>query len=175
MIEQAIDDAVASRLALADPLTHTPPEPALPLQQGVPTLAAGVHRDFSPMLEARFRKSGRWLHATHGAWLSLQDMQALWQDPPADPFLNAVKANAEAARDNWANHAWALFRDDRLSLFAGSDLGNESVFLLWLDFEDEPEVWAYDSNGESRYPNLEAYLAAYVAGDVSAAERSWRA
>jgi hypothetical protein len=69
----------------------------------------------------------------------------------------------------------ALFKEERLSLFAISDLNSESIVLVWLDFEPEPEVWVYDANGESRYKNLEVYLDSYLADDVSAARRSWRA
>lgn len=45
---------------------------------------------------------------------------------------------------------------------------------LWIDFEDEPEFWVCDSNGESRYMNIKEYLEAYLSDDVSAAERTWR-
>jgi hypothetical protein len=102
-------------------------------------------------------------------------MEMLWDDPVQDNLVRALKYQAEAARDNWPNHAYGLFRAERLSLFAASDLGNESIFLLWLDFEEEPEVWVYDSNGESRYANLDEYLLAYISDDLSASERSWRA
>ena len=71
--------------------------------------------------------------------------------------------------------ASTLFRPERLSLFAGSEYSNERIYLLWLDFEDEPELWVYDANGESRYHDLAAYLQAYLAEDVSAASISWRA
>jgi hypothetical protein len=67
-----------------------------------------------------------------------------------------------------------LFKPERLSVFACSDLTNEKIYLLWLDFEDEPELWAYDSNGESRYKDLREYLEAYLADDISAMERRWR-
>ena len=79
-----------------------------------------------------------------------------------------------AAEENWPNEASALFRPERLSLFACSDLTNEKIYLLWLDFEDEPELWVYDANGESRYKDLAEYLTAYLADDVSAAGRAWR-
>ncbi|HTH99283.1 MAG TPA: hypothetical protein VL574_17830 [Stellaceae bacterium] len=58
---------------------------------------------------------------------------------------------------------------------ACSDLGYDKIYLLWLEFEDEPELWTYDGNGESRYKNLQAYLQAYVTGDLGASDRSWRA
>jgi hypothetical protein len=177
MIENTLKKAVDKRLSLGGPHTRFPPGPPAPaaqLSQGIPTLEKGVARDVSPQLRERYVACGRWLHATHGHWLGLDDMRALW-DAPADPLVQAIKLQAESLRDNWANHAYALFRPARLSLFAGSDLGNESIFLLWLDFEDEPEVWVYDANGESRYKDLGAYLESYLADDVSAAERSWRA
>ena len=178
MIENTLKKAVEKRLSLAGPHTRFPPEPAGPpaqLSQGIPTLENGTWRALSPQLRERWLAFGRWRHATHGHWLSPDDMRALWDAQPADPLAKAIRLQAESLRDNWANHAYALFRPARLSLFAGSDLGNESIFLLWLDFEDEPEVWVYDANGESRYKDLGTYLESYLADDVSAAERSWRA
>jgi hypothetical protein len=48
------------------------------------------------------------------------------------------------------------------------------MFLLGLEFEDEPEFWVYDSNGESRYKDLAEYLNAYLNDDLTAAERRWK-
>jgi hypothetical protein len=149
--------------------------PASSLGQGVPTLKPAVYRDFSPMLKERFELFGRWETATHGHWLGLSDMEALWQENISDEFLANVKSGMTANAENWPNHGAALFRPDRLSIFAGDDDGYEEIYLLWLDFYDEPEVWAYDTNGESRYKDLEEYLKAYLSGDVSASTRSWRA
>lgn len=101
-------------------------------------------------------------------------METLWQDDIQDELLDQIKFQAECRKTDWENNAFGLFREDRLSLFAGSDIGNEAIFLLWLDGGDEPELWVYDANGESRYANLEVYLAAYLADDVSAANVSWR-
>lgn len=149
--------------------------PAERLGLGIPTLEKAKFRDFSPMLKVRFEKFGRWTDATHGTWLSLSDMEAIWDKGGADRFLKEVYENLDALGKNWPNHASGLFRPDRLSLFAGSDLGNESILLLWLDFEDEPELWVYDSNGESRYKDFNEYLVAYINDDLTASERSWRA
>lgn len=152
-------------------------EPPAPFSRGVPTLAPGVYRPCGPMLEARFELCGRWTIASHGHWLSAADMEALWSDTATagDPLLYGVKQTQIDGMENWPNEASALFRPERLSLFAGSDYTNEKIYLLWLDFEDEPELWVYDANGESRYKDLEAYLQAYLAEDVGAASISWRA
>lgn len=143
--------------------------------RGVPTLKNGVYREYSPMLSERYEMFGRWKNATHGHWLSITDMESLWEDDPAEDFLKSIKMMRQAGEDGWPNEASALFRPERLSLFACSDLTNETIYLLWLDFEDEPEFWVYDSNGETRYKNLEEYLKAYLNGDLSALDRSWRA
>jgi len=127
------------------------------------------------MLRRRFELYGRWERATHATWLSLEDMESLWPDAARDALRADFKRQADVLREEWPNHATGLFRDDRISLFAVSDLNTESIVLLWLDFEVEPEVWVYDANGESRYRNFEAYLDAYLASDMSAARRSWRA
>ncbi|MCW4461239.1 hypothetical protein OK349_05930 [Sphingomonas sp. BT-65] len=80
-----------------------------------------------------------------------------------------------AGAEGWPNDPYILFRPERLSLFAGSEYNYEKIYLLWLDFEDEPELWVYDANGESRYRDLACYLRAYLTDDVSAASISWRA
>ncbi|MET3664274.1 hypothetical protein [Caulobacter sp. 1776] len=151
--------------------------PPTPFRDEIPTLAPGVRRPCSPMLKARFEHCGRWITATHGHWLSLTDLEALWSEAEtaADPFLQAVKDAQIAGQEDWPNEASGLFRPERLTLFAGSDYTYEKIYLLWLDFEDEPEVWAYDANGESRYRDLAVYLQAYIADDVGAASISWRA
>ncbi|EDH5631774.1 hypothetical protein S483_000485 [Salmonella enterica subsp. salamae] len=126
------------------------------------------------MLRERFEIYGRWENATHGNWLSIKDMEEVWVDDIQDEFINSIKFHAECLKKDWPNHAFGLFKDNRLSLFSGSEIGNEAIFLLWLDDEAEPELWVYDSNGESRYKNLDEYLIAYLNDDLSASTRSWR-
>lgn len=149
--------------------------PPTPFGQGIPTLQPGVFRLGSPMLEERFKLFGRWTTASHGHWLSAADMEALWSDDQTDAFVHGVKQRQAASAEGWPNDASSLFHPERLSLFAGSEYSNERIYLLWLDFEDEPELWVYDANGESRYRDLATYLRAYLAEDVSAAAISWRA
>jgi hypothetical protein len=156
--------------------SEDPPAP-LPGTEGitqVPTLKPGVFRDCSPMLAVRFQVLGRWMDATHGHWLDASDMASLWTDPNPDPLLGGIYSMHIAGKEGWPNIASSLFLPERLSLFAGSDIGNERIFLLWLDFADEPEVWVYDSNGESRYADLREYLEAYRNDDVTASQKSWR-
>ena len=43
-----------------------------------------------------------------------------------------------------------------------------------IDGASEPEVWAYDSNGEARYADLDAYLRAALNDDLSAYDKRWR-
>lgn len=173
-------ETIAAELNAARP-TRPPPEWAIPFRsdpepspEQIPTLARGVYRAVSPMLRSRFEAFGRWRLATHGHWLSIGDMAALW-DETDDSLLREIAEMRNAGESGWPNEASALFRPERLSLFAGSDVSNEKIYLLWIDFEDEPELWVYDSNGESRYRDLAAYLQAFLDDDMSAAERSWRA
>ena len=175
MIEDKIRAASSKRQSYGGTKFTPEPEGATPLGQGVPTLKTGVYREFSPMLRKRFELHGRWERATHATWLSLDDMESLWQERAENHLRAAFKIQAAALKEDWPNHATGLFKEERLSLFAVSDLNSESMVLLWLDFEPEPEVWVYDANGESRYKNLEVYLDSYLADDVSAARRSWRA
>ncbi|WP_094108310.1 hypothetical protein [Lonsdalea populi] len=152
------------------------PDSPEPIFQGrIPTLLKGIYRDASPMLIEYFNLYGRWGNATHGIWLSISDMEILWQDVIHDDLIDSIKFQAECLRDDWSNNAFGLFKNERLSLFAGSDIGNEAIFLLWLDDEVEPEFWVYDANGESRYKNFAEYLSAYMRDDISASTISWRA
>lgn len=169
-----IQAVIAKIMAYPNPMGF--PGPAKPevLMVGIPTLEKGVFRDFTPMLRKRFEICGRWQYATHGTWLSIGDMEGLLSDTN-DSLINSLKTQIEALKDGWPDHACSLFRPERLSVFSCSDLGNDSIFLLWLDLEDEPELWVYDSNGESRYKNLDEYLSAYLADDLSASTKSWRA
>ena len=185
-LNELIQQTVAKADAIADELNavdtaQPPPEWAVPVRskaeptpEQVPTLAEGVFRPISPMLRERFAAFGRWRIATHGHWLSISDMAALW-GMPSNPLLQEIREMRDAGESGWPNDASALFRPDRLSLFAGSDVSNEKIYLLWLDCAAEPELWVYDSNGEARYPNLAAYLTAYLTDDLTAFERSWRA
>ena len=172
-----VEESIARRAPLDEgelDVLRTVQDPAEEAVDNVPTLAKGIYRPVTPMLQARFAAFGRWKRATHGHWLSASDMAALW-DEPADPLLREIREMREAAEEDWPNDASALFRPERLSLFAGSDVSNEKIYLLWRDFEDEPELWVYDSNGEGRYRDLAAYLTAYIEDDQSAFERPWRA
>jgi len=175
MIDEKLRAAVATRLSLGGTASPAAVQRSNLLEQGIPTLETGFRRKASPMLRRRFELFGRWERATHATWLDLADMESLWLEAARDPLQAEFKRQADTLREEWPNHATGLFKDERISLFAVSDLNTESIVLMWLDFEPEPEVWAYDGNGESRYGNLEDYLDAYIANDVRAARRSWRA
>jgi hypothetical protein len=174
MIKTKMADVIKKKASFGYFPDSRPSQPEK-LGKGIPTLEKGVYREFSPMLRDRFEVYGRWEHATHGTWLGLKDMELLWENNIQDNLLVRIKYQAEILKNHWQNNAYGLFKDERLSLFAGSDYSNESMFLLWLDFEAEPEIWVYDSNGESRYKNIKHYLVSYLTEDLSASEQSWRA
>ena len=174
MVQDLIEKAVVKRRSFLNEKVRSRPLPATPLSKGVPTLRSGTYRPLSSQLQERYELFGRWETATHGHWLGIDDMEALWKETIDDDFLDRIRIQRVAGEENWPNEASALFRPERLTLFACSDLTNEKIYLLWFDFEDEPEFWVYDSNGESRYKDLTEYLTAYLTDDVSAAERSWR-
>lgn len=48
------------------------------------------------------------------------------------------------------------------------------ICLIWFDGIEEPELWVYDCNGESRYKDLASYLQAYIDDDVSACSVKWK-
>lgn len=175
MIKKNMELAIIKRKSFSSHYASLPNHPDLPFQGKIPTLDKGVYQEASPMLIERFKTYGRWENATHGNWLSISDMKEIWNNDIQDDFIDSVKFNAECLKTDWSNHAFGLFKDNRLSLFSGSTIGNEAIFLLWLDDEIEPELWVYDSNGESRYKNFNEYLIAYLHDDLSASTRSWRA
>lgn len=43
----------------------------------IPTLQTGIYRRISPMLRERYNNFGSWENATHGDWLSIDDMKEL--------------------------------------------------------------------------------------------------
>ncbi|MEQ9888594.1 hypothetical protein [Pectobacterium zantedeschiae] len=173
-MKEKINSVIEKKKKIDSDFFIKPNSPESIFQGKIPTLIKGVYRDSSPMLSERFQCYGRWENATHGNWLSVGDMEALWGDSIQDELVDLVKFQSECLRDDWSNNAFGLFKENRLSLFAGSDIGNEAIFLLWLDDEVEPEFWVYDANGESRYKNFIGYLTAYLNDDVSASALSWR-
>lgn len=140
----------------------------------VPTLDPSVCRPVSPMLHERFLFCGRWELATHGDWLNVDEMSAIANNDSSDARIAELIDGKNAAALEWANDAGALFRADRLSLFAASCTSYERVYLLWLDETIEPELWVYDANGEARYRSLDDYLEAFLSDDMSAYESAWR-
>jgi hypothetical protein len=140
----------------------------------MPTMKPEVSLALSPQLKACYAKIESWRDATHGDWLSIREMMTLWSKEIADPRLSAIKENLSAAEWNWPDDAAALFRPERLTVFAASEYTSERIYLLWLASTKEPELWVYDTNGESRYKDLAAYLTAYLEDDGSALENRWK-
>ena len=67
-----------------------------------------------------------------------------------------IVRDIKASKDYWEDHATGLFAPNRISIFAASDNGYEMICLIWFDGTEEPELWVYDCNGESRYKDLAA-------------------
>jgi hypothetical protein len=101
-------------------------------------------------------------------------MERLWTPGSQDDWTKGIYLSRIAAEENWGNDAAALFRADRLTLFAGHADTNERIYLLWLDWTEEPELWVYDSNGELRFVDLHEYLTVYVTDDTRHYSRPWR-
>lgn len=135
----------------------------------IPTLEKEYYRELSPQLEARFSKLGYWEDATHGDWLDVEKMKLFWDENSENPIV----INVFASIKNWANDVASLFKSNRVSVFAGSQYTSERVYLIWLDFKKEPEVWVYDTNGLSRYKDLLEYLTAYLEDDLSKISDIW--
>ena len=103
-----------------------------------------------------------------------KEMESPWNEDEKDERLIGIVRDIKASKDYWEDHATGLFAPNRISIFAASDNGYEMICLIWFDGTEEPELWVYDCNGESRYKDLAAYLQAYIDDDVSASEVKWK-
>ena len=139
----------------------------------VPTLDPTVSRPVTPMLHDRFRYCGGWRHATHGDWLSIEEMQTVALGSSTDQRMKEIVEQQRGCAVDWMNDAGGLFLPSRLSYFAGQDYSYERVYLLWPDDIVEPEVWAYDANGLARFRDLNAYLWGYLQDDLAVYEQRW--
>lgn len=101
-------------------------------------------------------------------------MESFWSEGADDERLAGIVQNVKASLGNWENHATGLFALSRISIFAASDNSYEMICLIWFDGIEEPELWIYDCNGESRYKDLASYLQAYIDDDISACSVKWK-
>ena len=134
----------------------------------IPTLQKGNYKKMSSQLLYVYEVIGSWEDSTHGDWLDFNTMELFWGDT-INPLVNNVKAII----DNWENDIAKLFKESRISIFAGSEYTNERVYLVWFDSTEEPEVWVYDTNGETRFKDISCYLKAYLEDDLSLVNELW--
>ena len=127
-------------------------EPPERIKGGIPTLKKGVYRKPSPMVQARFEYAGSW-NQMGRVWLGISDMEKTARK-------RGVRETISALREDWEGSAPSRFPPDRLSLFSVYEELDENVaFLVWPEKEgDEPEVWAYFGQGESKHKTLQRYL-----------------
>ena len=167
-IEELLNITIAS-LEDDSEITET-----IDFSKGIPTLEKGTYRKVSPMLKVRYERLGGWIDATHGDWLDVKEMELFWNNETKEDRLAGIIQNVEASISNWEDHATGLFASNRISIFAASEATNETICLIWFDSTEEPELWVYDYNGESRYKDLASYLQAYINDDISACENKWK-
>ncbi len=161
-----IGNIIKEVIDVNDSLTSYPSERGVAAKTAtkIPTLRNGYYRDMSPMLKERYSILGYWRNATHGNWLSLDEMEMLWLDS-TDPYIIQLQNQIKAFSEHWPNDANSLFKDNHISIFAIDDNGNEHIYMIWLDCIDEPEFWVYDSNGITRYKDIKTYLEAYLSDE----------
>jgi hypothetical protein len=129
-------------------------DPPATCDEGIPTLATGVYKRTTPMLEARFRFAGTWNNAFPGMkWLSCADMKRAWKS-------RSVRKQINLRREHWPSAKVTNLPDERLSLF-GLD-ANElmEVYLLWPKDggAKEPAILWYTSGEEKSFPNFLKYI-----------------
>ena len=171
IIEECNNETDIDDLTIDEPSIINPPDLSI---SKIPTLQPDVYREFSPLLKIRYEMFSSWILAPHGNWLSLNEMQELWQDDDnSSEYITDIKEQLLASKEWWGNDATALFKDERISIFAAEEFGNERIYLIWFDDIDEPELWVYDENGEARYENIEQYLKAYLNDDLENYSKPW--
>jgi len=165
MIKEIIEEAIR----VNDSLCSQPSEKGDVRREvtKIPTLENNYFRNVSPMLKERYSIISYWRNATHGDWLSIDEMEMLWLKD-STPYINQIRNQIKAFFENWPNDASSLFKNNRISVFAIDDNGNEHIYLIWFDDVEEPEFWVYDSNGMARYKDIKTYLEAYLSDDLSA-------
>lgn len=129
-------------------------EPSSPIVQGIPTLAMGVYKTPSEMLEYRFRFAGSWKDAIFGVhFLNLQEMEGAW----TDPFLQQLVENR---KEYWEDSPLKTSQLYNVSLFGVNRDNPDEVYLMW-EGGAEPWVLAYISNLEERFDNLADFILFY--------------
>ncbi|MDO6810690.1 hypothetical protein Q4603_18850 [Zobellia galactanivorans] len=136
--------------------------------KAIPTLQKNCYKKLSPQLFVIYKEISYWEDSTHGDWIDFKTMELFWENTD-----NALVNNVKASIDNWENDIAKLFKESRISIFAGSEYTNERVYLVWFDSTEEPEVWVYDTNGESRFKDISCYLKAYLDDDLSTLNEQW--
>ena len=169
MEKEKIGEILIETIKVNDLLCSLPSEKGVVKEKitKIPTLERNYYRDVSQMLKERYSILSYWKNATHGNWLSIEEMEMLWLDN-STPYINQLKNQIKAFSENWSNDASSLFKNNRISVFAIDDNGTEHIYLIWFDDVEEPEFWVYDSNGMARYKNIKTYLEAYLFDDLSA-------
>lgn len=127
--------------------------PAEPFDIGIPTMAKGVYRKPTPMIEARFKYAGTWESAGLGhTWLDVKDMKK-------EMDSRAVTRQVELRKADWKNSAPAMFPPERLSLFGLEREERQETYLVWGEREgEEPQIWAYGEFDEHKFKNLAVFL-----------------
>jgi len=124
--------------------------PPVPVGE-LPTFDQGSRRRVTPMLEARFRHSGRW-ELGQDVWLDPAEMKAQMR-------TRSVARYHKALRENWQASAPMAFRDSGLTLFGVTeDVPQNLTYLVWRADGVEPEVWSYVGFDSRKFRDLEGYL-----------------
>lgn len=117
----------------------------------VPTMQAGVSRELTPMLRARFEYASTIQHGIE-LWLGLEQM-ASW------PRKRDFRGNHRARREYWIDSPPNLLPDSRLSVFGiTDDVPQNVVYLIWGEGGEEPRLWSCSGMSSEEYDTLEDFL-----------------
>ena len=129
-----------------------PPEAPV---QSIPTFDSKVVRPLSPQLREWHAIVGTLVESSW-KYLSPTDIKVAVKS-------SAIKKIVRTHREYWDDSAPMQFQNSQLSLFAliGHPDDGDLIYLVWREAETaEPELWEYFGQSETRYQDLEDYLAA---------------
>lgn len=118
----------------------------------IATLAPGVSRPLSPMLQARFEFCAAWTNAHLSFdWLSLSAISTASGDP-------RIKELVDLRIENSDDDLLSRVPPENCALFAINPDCLDEVYLAWEEGQEEPTVWEYFGADEHSFHDICRYL-----------------
>lgn len=119
--------------------------------KGIPSLKAGVYKNFTKMLKDRFVFAGSWEDAAlYEKWLSLSEMESVWSK-------KKLRIHYEIRLENWDDTILRTYKMEDITLFSSFSDGSDECYLLWSK-KGEPKVVLCDNTEELIFKNFDDFL-----------------